>query len=639
MLKNSLEGRPGRAELYLQVAKVMFATIDRNANTTLINPKGCEILGYEAEEVIGKNWFDLFIPKRIRGEVGNVFVQLMAGKIEPVEHFVNPLVTKSGEERLISFHNTVIRNDKGEIEEILFSGEDITERLRAEEEIAREREQLAVTLRSIGDGVITTDTDGRVVLVNKVAERLSGWRQEEAANRPLQEVFHIVNERTQEPCASPVERVLLDGRVVGLANHTVLISKDGRQIPIADSGAPIRDRQSRVVGVVLVFRDVTAERLIEQELLKVHKLESVGILAGGIAHDFNNLLAAILGTLSLALDILPEESKPRELVEVAKKAALRATALTQQLLTFSKGGEPVRTTASIEEVIRDSASFVLRGSPVGCTYAIAEDLALVEIDTGQISQVIQNLVLNALHAMPEGGTITIRGGNVANGKREYPTLHSAPYIKLTLADEGKGIPEADLDRIFDPYFTTKEGGSGLGLAITHSIIVKHDGHISVASEPGEGTIFTLYLPASDRTPVATKGETAAAHPEGGRARVLVMDDDTMVLKTTMQMLTHTGYAVEGARDGEEAIDRYREAREAGNPFGVVIVDLTVPGGMGGQETATRIHAIDPQAKLVVSSGYSNDPVLSHHRDHGFIAALQKPYLIEELRAVLRNAVS
>ena len=512
------------------------------------------------------------------------------------------------------------------------------QRREAENQLASEKEQLAVTLRSIGDGVITTDINGRIVLVNKVAEALTGWTQREAAGRPLTEVFRIINERTRVPCENPVDKVLATGGIVGLANHTALLAKDGRELIIADSGAPIRDRDSRIVGVVLVFRDITNQDRIEKELTKVRKLEAVGILAGGIAHDFNNILAGIMGNISLALlkNGLPD--KTRNLLTEAEKATSRATNLTRQLLTFAKGGEPVKETASLDNVIRDSANFVLHGENVASRFDIPEDLWLVDIDRGQISQVIQNIVLNAGQAMPEGGTVKISCANVpAAESRDLSLPIDGRSVKISIEDTGIGIPPKAIDKIFDPYYSTKHHGSGLGLSICHSIITQHGGHIEVASEPGVGTTFTIYLPASEKTRDLVVEPDVSAESRTG-AKIMVMDDEEMVRKIAGKMLTHLGHEVETAVDGQEAIELYRQAREAGAGFDLVIMDLTIPGGMGGKEAVQKILAIDPEAKVVVSSGYSNDPILADYTTYGFCAAIGKPYKTDELGQLINQVL-
>ncbi|MFH2122714.1 MAG: PAS domain S-box protein [Pseudomonadota bacterium] len=518
---------------------------------------------------------------------------------------------------------------------------DITPRKEAGNVLAAEKERLAVTLRSIGDGVITTNIEGRIVLINAVAERLTGWNQREAEGRPLAEVFTIVNEKSRQPCENPVDKVLASGQIIGLANHTVLIAKDGRERNIADSGAPIRDQESRTVGVVLVFRDVTEEARMEEERLKIKKLESVGVLAGGIAHDFNNILAAIMGSLSLAQLDSHLEEETRKLLRAAEKASLRARDLTQQLLTFSKGGEPVKETASIGEIIRESAQFVLHGSSVACRYVIPEDLWLVDIDRGQIGQVVHNIIINAMHAMPEGGTIEVRCENVDDFAEERFFLRdTGRAVKIVISDTGIGIPATMLEKIFDPYFTTKQEGSGLGLAITHSIISKHGGHISAQSTPGQGTTFTILLPVSASSELhVVRGVDVPAAIEGGDARVMIMDDEEIVRTVVNSMLTHLGYEVVEAGDGKEAISLYRRYHDEKRPIDFVIMDLTIPGGMGGKEAVQELLAFDPAAKVIVSSGYSNDPIMANCRQYGFSGAVAKPFQVQDIVRALRQISS
>jgi len=509
-------------------------------------------------------------------------------------------------------------------------------RQKSEDDLQKETEKLTVTLRSIGDGVIATDFNGRVVLINKIAETLTGWRQEEAAGKLLGEVFNIINEKTRKPCVNPVDKVITSGRIIGLANHTALIARDGTERSIADSGAPIFDRESRIVGVILVFRDITDQLRMEEELLKVKKLESVGVLAGGIAHDFNNILAAILGNINLAsLYIKPEDEKVRRLLGEAEKASLRARDLTQRLLTFAKGGDPVKKTASIAEIIKDTAGFVLRGSNVRCEYHISQDLWPVQVDAGQMSQVIQNIILNARQALPAGGVIDVTCENFVKDEQLILPLHAGEYVKISIIDKGIGIPDNLLERIFDPYFTTKQEGSGLGLAISHSIVTKHDGYIAVNSGQGAGTTFTIYLPAS-------KGEDPDEQKEGwavkmkAKANILVMDDDDMVRILVQEMLSHLGYEMISAKDGAEAIELYKGLNDAANPFDAVILDLTVPGGMGGKDAVKEILAINPEAKVIVSSGYSNDPIMTNYVEYGFSAAVAKPYQLQELLKVINQ---
>ncbi|HER62855.1 MAG TPA: PAS domain S-box protein, partial [Desulfobacteraceae bacterium] len=306
---------------------------------------------------------------------------------------------------------------------------EVEERKNAEYALASEKEQLTVTLRSIGDGVITTGLNGKIVLLNKVAEELTGWQQKEAVGKPLGEVFHIVCKESGEPCENPVDILMRSGRTYTLANDTILIARDGSQRDVSDSCAPIRDRDSNIIGAVLVFRDVTDKKKMQDEALKSEKLKSVGVLAGGIAHDFNNILAAILGNISLAkLQFDQQENMTAwKLLESAEKASLRARNLTQQLLTFSKGGEPIKRVGSISSIIKDSADFILSGGRVYCEYEIDEDLWPVNIDTGQMSQVVQNIIINAMHAMPGGGKINVSCRNFINEGGRVIALPQGDY--------------------------------------------------------------------------------------------------------------------------------------------------------------------------------------------------------------------
>ncbi len=515
---------------------------------------------------------------------------------------------------------------------------DITKRKEAEKKLAEQKERLDVTLRSIGDGVITTDTAGRVVLLNRVAEQLTGWSQDTALGRPLTEVFRTVHEDPGQPCPDPVQEVMTCGNHVHQEQQVLLVARDGRRRNISHSGAPILDAQGRTVGVVLVFRDITKQVLLEAEVIRSKKLESLGVLAGGIAHDFNNILTAILGNLSLIeVTLAGNPEAVRDMASQARKAALRARDLVRQLQTFAKGGEPVRGAAAIDEIIRESADFVLRGSQVACSYHFPPDLWFADIDASQISQVIQNLVINAKQAMPEGGRMEITCANISKKDNDPLPLADGLYIRVTVRDQGVGMPAETLGRIFDPYFTTKETGHGLGLAICHSIIRRHGGCITVTSEEGRGTTFTFYVRATRKAPEQRNAAVTAATPR--RGRILVMDDDPLAGETTRRMLEHLGYQVTLVGDGREAVARYRQARENKSPFSLVLVDLTVPGGMGGKETARRLRRLDPEAGILVTSGYSDNPILADFRNHGFAGALVKPFQIGELAAAVRRILN
>ncbi len=513
---------------------------------------------------------------------------------------------------------------------------DISERKKMEDALAAEKERLAVTLRSIGDGVIATNVDEKIILMNKIAEELTGWSQEEVIGKPLSEIFHILNEESRKPFENPVQSILENGGALTFTDNVILISRDGTERVLANSGAPIRDKDSVIIGVVLVFSDVTEKRKMEEELQKIQKFESLSIVAGGIAHDFNNFLTAILSNITLARLYADFGDKMIERLTEAEKASMRAKDLTQQLLTFSKGGALIKKTASIEKLLKETTQFALSGSAVNCDFSIPDNLWTVEIDEGKIGQVIHNLIINAEQAMPEGGSLEIKVENVVSGTEDGLPLKAGKYVKLTIKDQGIGIPKENLTKIFDPYFTTKEGGSGLGLAITYSIINKHDGYIMVESEEGVGTTFYLYLPASEKQ-ILVKQE-ALKGPITGEGKILVMDDEEIIREVVGEILAHLGYQVELARNGEEAIVLYKKAKDMGRTFNAVIMDLTIRGGMGGKETIRKLLEIDPKVKALVSSGYSQDPVMVDFTKYGFSGVVYKPYNIEELSETLRKVI-
>lgn len=514
---------------------------------------------------------------------------------------------------------------------------DIETQKKSAEQLEAERKQLAITLRSIGDGVITTDREGNVVLLNRVAEELTGWSQDEVVGLPLEDVLQIYNGRTNQPCLNPAFEVLQSGKRVELGDETVLVSRDGCRLNVADSAAPIFDTENAIVGVVLVFRDVTERYRLEQEMLKVKKLESVGVLAGGIAHDFNNLLAAILGNINLARLQLESEGTPDKLLAEAEKASLRAKHLTQQLLTFSKGGDPVRETTDLVEIINDNSSFVLSGSSVMYVLDVADDLWAVDIDPGQIGQVIQNIILNGRQAMlGEGGSILITARNCSICADSG--LQAARWVHMTIKDDGPGIDPEIIDKIFDPYFTTREEGSGLGLAICHSIIQKHGGVLSVQSAEDEGTEFSIKLPAADMSPVApSPAPVETADQEN--LRILIMDDEPMIQNLAGEMCKVLGHTIAAADDGAMALSMYQQGMANGQPFDLVIMDLTIPGGMGGEETVVELLRLDPDAVVIVSSGYSNDPIMGNFKEYGFAGKIVKPFTLHDLKVVFSEVLA
>jgi PAS domain S-box-containing protein len=564
----------------------------------------------------------------------------------------------------IEIRSAPLRNARGEIIAGIEAVRDVTARKRTEENLRL----ISQAMDEAVDGIQLVDLHGLIIYSNRAVEELYGFTAQELAGRHVGEmnVDPLLAEREVLPS------ILEHGRWGG---EVVVRHKGGREFPIWLSTALVRNDKGDPIAMVGIIRDMTERKrvedelrnhrerladlvdertselreanarlrqeivereLVESELARVQKLDSLGMLAGGIAHDFNNLLGAILGNLSLAMLDVEPSSRAYEQLAKADRASLRAQELTQQLLTFSRGGAPVRRPVSLPTVIAEAAGFSLRGSRVLHELALPRNLWAVDADEGQMMQVFNNLLINADQAMPRGGIIRISGANIKLAANEVPTLEAGRYVRITVQDGGTGIPKEHLDRIFDPYFTTKQKGSGLGLAATYSIIRRHDGHITVQSELGKGTTFHIYLPASDGR-VAPEARNEKAIP--GTGRVLVMDDETDMRETTGTMLERLGYAVDYASEGGEAVDKYRAAQEEGAPFDAVIMDLSIPGGMGGAETVRKMLEINPNVKAVVSSGYSHDPVVADFRAYGFCDVIVKPYRIRDLSEVMARVIT
>ncbi|MFA5260834.1 MAG: ATP-binding protein [Candidatus Omnitrophota bacterium] len=513
---------------------------------------------------------------------------------------------------------------------------EIEERKRIEKFIAAEKERLSVTLRSIGDGVITIDRQQRVTLINNVAETLTGWPQQDAVGKTFDDIFVLVDPKTRHRKPGLMNSVLSHGGLIEISLG-LLLSRLGKEYFITDSIAAIRDFDSNIIGAVLVFRDITEKRKMEDEIFRKRKLESLGTLAGGIAHDFNNVLTAILGNLTLLKMAMVSPDEVHTLLGEIETQALRAQGLTQQLLTFSKGGTPVKKLASIGELIKESATFVLHGSNVLATFILPDDLWSVEVDKGQFNQVVQNIVLNAKQAMLQGGRLTIEAKNLIIDRKGALPLDKGQYIRISFADTGEGIPEESLAKIFDPYFTTKKAGNGLGLATVFSIIERHDGYITVDSTVGKGTTFYLYIPAAGFSPQPEISPVdVPIYTHSGK--ILLMDDEESLRTVLGRILKNIGYDVEVVSKGEEALRRYKEAMDQKADFDLVILDLTIRGGMGGRETLQNLLKLDPGVNAVAFSGYSNDPVMACHQEYGFKGVLVKPFKYDELCVLLKDLI-
>jgi len=494
---------------------------------------------------------------------------------------------------------------------------DITERKLNEEALLRH----SLVYRSMDEAVLVFDRQGRCIDLNPAAERVTGWEKGELLGKPAE----MLNppEEAARVTAQIREGLATNGAWEG---EIPFVTKKGEMRTMFTVVSCLRDQAGNWIGNIGINRDITAAKKMETELIRAQKLDSLGVLAGGIAHDFNNLLMSILANASLART-QPEKDRDG-LIEEIEKACSQAQNLTRQLLTFSRGGAPAKRPVALDGILREVAGLALRGSSSFCRFNLAKELRPVEADPGQLFQAFSNLLLNSTQAMPEGGEILIAAAN-EELKPENPFgLPPGDYARIEIADQGEGIPPQLLARIFDPFFTTRKGGTGLGIPITYSIVGNHGGRLEIRSEPGRGCTAVVLLP-STRAAVPEEEPTASGLVRG-RGRILVCDDEPAVRKITCRMLESLGYRAEGVRDGKLGVARYLREQAGGDPFRAVILDLTVPGGMGGREALEKLRAVSPGIRAIVASGYSEDPVLADPAAYGFRGALAKPYNLEKL---------
>ncbi len=512
---------------------------------------------------------------------------------------------------------------------------DVTLHRSAELDLQREKERLAVTLDSIADAVIAVNPNGEVERMNQAAVKMIGVTLASACGQRLGDVLKLRHPKTGKLITDPVGVFL--SQQIAPEMGVSLAAGDGAEVLVTVEMHCILEGDPSQHGCVVVLRDVTSHKKAEEELFQTEKLHSISLLAGGIAHDFNNILTAVLGNISMVRMGMDEGDIGSKKLLLAEKAALQATSLTQQLLSFSKGGTPLLETTTIDQLVEDSAQFILRGSNVKCEVHKDDNLWSVDADKGQISQVVNNLIINADQAMPEGGIIRLdlTCEHVSSGN--IPALPSGDYVCIAVQDQGGGITPDNLKRIFDPYFTTKKNGNGLGLASSYSIIKSHHGLMTVDSVVSEGSTFKVYLPKAAKVAAPSPAEAQednTIHP--GHGRILVMDDMEAMMMVAGEILQVLGYEVEFSTNGDEAIEAYKKAKEAGKPFDAVVFDLTVPGGMGGEEACRILSEYDPELIAVASSGYTTSNVMSEYEAAGFKAVVPKPYRIKDMSAALHR---
>ncbi len=506
---------------------------------------------------------------------------------------------------------------------------------------------LSTTLKSIGEAVIATDTKGFITFMNPVAGSLTGWNQEEAVGKVLTDVFNIINEETREQVENPVDKVIRKSSVVGLANHTILIAKDGKEIPIDDSSAPIRDKEGCIIGVVLVFRDISERKQaesdrqkIESQLRQSQKMEAIGTLSGGIAHDFNNMLGVMIGNTELAMDDVPEWNPARDNLEEVKIAGLRAKEVVQQLLSFSRTSDQKQKPVKVSRIIKDCLKFVKSTIPANIEIikTLPDESGIIFADPTQIHQVMMNLCTNAAHAMSENGGIMEVGLSVINiGKKEAIKgieINRGQYVKITVSDTGHGIAEEHMDRLFDPYFTTKEvgKGSGIGLSVVHGIVKSHNGAILVESEYGKGTTFNVFFPVVEKK-AASEEKTDTTIPTGNE-RILFVDDEHSIAKMVNQMLERLGYIVTVRTSSMDTLETFRTRPDN---FDLVISDMSMPE-ITGDKLAKELKKIRPDIPIILCTGHSDRINDEKAKSIGARALVMKPIVKSVLAKTIRNVL-
>ena len=595
-----------------------------------------ELTGYGREELIGRNFLKLkLLPPGQVLKAARLLAKSALGHTTGPDEFT--IVRKDGSRALVEIITYPVKVNNRTL--MLGIARDVTKRKRAEEALSKSEEKFSKVFLTSPDWVtITTLAEGRYVDVNDAFLDMAGYSRDEVIGRTAIELGIWVDLEERD---RTIQRVRQEGQD---SDSEVMFRMKSGEIRIMLRSSVAIELADEPCSIN-VSRDITERKKLQEDLLRARKLESVGVLAGGIAHDFNNLLMGIFGNISLARARVPAGGEADQKLQNAESAIKRAKSLTSQLLTFSEGGSPVRAPEHLGELIREACGLSLSGSNVKTSLGLPDDLWLARVDRDLITQVFLGLLANARESMPDGGTVVVSAGNVTLGPENSSQLEPGTYVSITVKDEGHGIGPEDLRKVFDPYFSTKELGArkgmGLGLTICYSIIMNHNGLITAKSEPGRGAEFTVLLPAAQSAgPEETTREDSMQKQDlEGRETVLVMDDEEMIRDVTGEMLTELGYEVELAADGTEALLKYEERLRDDRAFDAVIVDLTVRGGMGGEEAIKRLRELDPDVKAIVSSGYSENLLMTDYKAYGFSGVVSKPYNVPELAATLRKVIS
>lgn len=610
---------------------------DYNGKIEYVNKLFLSRTGYSREEVIGEN------PKILKSDLhpdefyANLWAEITAGK-DWHGRFYNK--KKNGDFYWEYQYISPVKNNDGDITHFVAVKIDDTEHVMTEN-IAKQNEEKFNRILDISeDAIVSIDEEYKIMLFNKMAENVFGYTPDEIIGKHINT---LLPERFRANHCSHIDNFALSKISAKRLNERFYklfgLQKNGEEFPAEISISQTKE-DGKLIFTALVH-DISKQAKMEDKVLRAQRIESIGAIASGIAHDFNNILTVILGNTNLAMLFAKAGNAEKALETLAKieKATVRSSNLTQQLISFSKSGSSVTGILSASKLVKDTIEFAIKGTNIGCEFFIPDDLWYIDVDETQLNQVLNNMVINASHAMPEGGSIKVEAQNISTIPKELlSSLSQGKYIQISITDYGVGIKREHLTNIFNAYFTTKANGNGLGLSTSYTIIKKHNGLITVMSELGKGTTFHIYLPASFNN-IPIKNEEDVTSSLKGDGKILIMDDDDEIRDVGSRTLGYIGYNVESVKDGVEAIEMYKRSIAEGKPFDVVIMDLKVHGGMGGKEAVEKLHEIAPEAKTVASGGFPNDPIIVNYQEYGFNGAMCKPFEFKELNKLLQKIIN
>lgn len=637
--EEALREERDKAQQYLDIAGVMFVVLHADQSVALINKKGCEILEYGEEEIIGKNWFDSFIPGIDREETRAGFYELIAGNIDPIEYFENAVLTKNKEQRIIAWHNAVLRDEQGNIKGTVSSGEDITDRKRTEEALRDSETKYRELVQTANSIIFRMDTDGNILFFNEFAQSFFGYEGDEILGKNLVGTIVPETDSAGRDLSAMIQDILRHPDRYA-TNENENVRKNGDRVWVAWTNKGTYDENENIVEILSIGNDITDRKRLERELRQAQKMEAIGTLAGGIAHDFNNILMVLMLNAEMAMMDLPDESPQRFHIEEAMKAGDRAKDLVKQILTFSRQTEVDPKPLKISLIIKEALNLLRSSLPttIEIRKGIESQLSTVLADPTQIHQVMMNLCTNAAHAMQEtGGILAVTLSDIDVDEEiatKYHDLKPGLYVKLSVKDTGPGIEPENIERIFEPYFTTKEKGqgTGMGLAIVHGIVTGYEGAIAVESEVGKGTIFHALFP---RLEAVSKPKTEPKKPiPTGHESILFIDDEKAMVEAGRAMLERLGYEITTRTSSIEALEAFRH-----NPdkFDLVITDMTMPN-MTGANLAKEIMKIRPDMPVILCTGFSDTIDEAKAKMMGIKAFIMKPIITNELANTIREVL-